>query len=184
MLFFSLTSYLFDDSIKSKGDCYMALTYEEFKKIVPKETSEFVDLFLPYWDYYVRYGNIISLSGIEVYSEKSKEFVSMLNALSQMTEYGVFLGKCGYIKFYLEFKMHLVSKNEIIFDQCNYLFDFLIDDVNFRCLYPLDIVKHLLQEYSFDKDIYKSLFRGMKGKEFTGQIEKYQEEKDRETEHH
>lgn len=162
----------------------MTLTYEEFKKIVPKETSEFVDLFLPYWYSYVRFDEIISLSQIKVVSAKAKEFVSMLNALSQMKEYRVFLGTCGYKKNYLNIAKSVVSKNEIIFEQCNYLFDFLIDDVNFRCLYPLDIVKHLLQEYSFDKDIYKSLFRGMKGKEFTGQIEKYQEEKDRETEHH
>lgn len=79
----------------------MTLTYEEFKKIVPKETSEFVDLFLPYWYSYVRFDEIISLSQIKVVSAKAKEFVSMLNALSQMKEYRVFLGTCGYKKIIL-----------------------------------------------------------------------------------
>ena len=46
----------------------MALTYEEFKKIVPKETSEFFDILLPYLNKYIGGNNDLHFIGTSYYS--------------------------------------------------------------------------------------------------------------------
>ena len=81
----------------------MALTYSEFKKIVPEETSQFFDTLLPYLNYYIGRGVDLEIAGVESNSEHkdSKTFFLSLYAISEINEYKAFLGECGFKKNYI-----------------------------------------------------------------------------------
>ena len=76
----------------------MALTYEEFKKIAPKETSEFFDILLPYLNKYIGGNNDLHFIGTSYCSGDNgqKSYYLSIYALGQLKEYTAFLGECGY----------------------------------------------------------------------------------------
>jgi len=68
------------------------LSYEEFKKLAPSETVQFVDFALPYLDYYARDSRTLNFRRLDssTNSYYSKYFFLLLYAMAQNQEYETF----------------------------------------------------------------------------------------------
>ncbi len=130
----------------------MALTYTEFKKIVPKETSDFFDTLLPYLSYYFGNNYDISFSGTDTKSSNSdsKVFYLSLYALSEAKEYMAFLGELGFKKSLYRINPANLNKNidlESLYEKYNYLLPVHNDKTLYYGLQPLEIVSDAYQKY-------------------------------------
>lgn len=131
----------------------MALTYSEFKKIVPEETSQFFDTLLPYLNYYIGRGVDLEIAGVESNSEHkdSKTFFLSLYAISEINEYKAFLGECGFKKNYIHIDKGATPINQIssenIYDKYNYLIPVYEDKTLYEGLQPLDILLETYKKY-------------------------------------
>jgi len=75
----------------------MALTYNEFNKIVPKETVDFFNFLLPYLDHHIGRGAAIYFNGGYNASDNgSKSYYLSVYALNSLKEYMAFLGESGF----------------------------------------------------------------------------------------
>ena len=130
----------------------MALTYEEFKKIVPKETSEFFDILLPYLNKVVG-GNLnITFENTKYFADgdEQKCYYLAIYALSCLKEYTAFLGECGfrnYFKDLEEINSMIPPKLDNLYDRYNYLIPQYDDKTLYLGLQPLDIILELQNEY-------------------------------------
>ena len=77
----------------------MEMTYEKFIKIVPKETAEFIDQLLPYFDYYFDNRQCLYIDGVNP-DYDIKNFIIMLFTLAKNENYKSILSQCG-LKHYL-----------------------------------------------------------------------------------
>ena len=133
----------------------MALTYTEFKKIVPKETSEFFDNLLPYLNYYVGRTFDLDFFGVETsaHHKDSKTFFLALYAVSSFKEYSAFLGECGFKKNLYNMKyspesstMNKVNVDEL-YEKFNYLIPVYEDKILYQGLQPFDIILDSYKKY-------------------------------------
>jgi len=134
----------------------MALTYSEFKKIVPKETSDFFDILLPYLNYYIGHEHDLEISNCETnaHHKDSKTFFLTLYAISELKEYRAFLGECGYKKNLCNVKVPTTSNTlnpvtlEPLYEKYNYLIPVYEDKTLYQGLQPLEIVLDAYKKYN------------------------------------
>ena len=130
----------------------MALTYQEFKNIVPAETSAFFDTLLPYLNYYFSNNYDIAFFGTETLSvnKDSKIFYLSLYALSESKEYMAFLGELGFSK--ARYRIAALKQNnsfnlEDLYEKYNYLLPSHDDKTLYYGLQPLEIVSDAFKKY-------------------------------------
>lgn len=141
----------------------MALTYDEFKKIVPKETSDFFDELLPHLAYYIDNGYDIRFTTTPstAYFDESKAFFLSLYVLGNIKEYAALLGPLGYKRS----NYHIDNKNidfllnkEELYEKYNYLIPVYEDKTLYYNLRPTDIVHDTYNTY-YNKGGDRDLFR-------------------------
>lgn len=143
----------------------MALTYEEFKKIVPKETSDFFDELLPYLNHYIGIGYKLNIGNLETDHKDSKTFFLSLYALSSLDEYMAFLGGLGYKKniYQLDDIGRYVTNNQskkALYEKFNYLLPSYEDKTLYQGLQPLEIVIDAFKKYynNCETSIFDNVF--------------------------
>lgn len=146
----------------------MALTYNEFNKIVPKETVQFFDNLLPYLNFYLTRDMELDFHDIDTSAQHkdSKTFFLALYALSEFKEYSAFLGECGFKKTCYNIKMPSPSNNinpiktDEIYEKFNYLIPAYDDKTLYQGLQPLDIILDAYKKYtnSCSHSVFDALF--------------------------
>ena len=137
----------------------MALTYDEFKKIVPKETSEFFDILLPYLNKYIGGNNDLHFIGTSYCSGDNgpKSYYLSIYALGQLKEYTAFLGECGYrANVYRLENANTMNQPTLdaLYDKYNYLIPQYDDRTLYQGLQPLDIIVDLHNKYGNNLNSY------------------------------
>lgn len=130
----------------------MALTYEEFKNIVPKETVTFFDELTQYLNYYIGKNKYVFFKDSEHASEHkdSRVFFLSLYALSSLKEYMAFLGELGYKRNAYkidEASMNINNNSEELYEKYNYILPQFEDKTLYYGLQPLDIVSDAYKKY-------------------------------------
>ena len=121
----------------------MSLTYNEFKKIVPEETSTFFEQLLPLIDYYIGDYNDLQIGTDFNENETIKKFFLSIYCLGNMDEYSAFLGLLGYDNSVLEVeevKLEAKTNLEDLYNKYNYLIPNYKDKLSYYDLQPTDIV--------------------------------------------
>lgn len=160
------------------------MNYQEFSKIVPKETKSFVDAILPYLSFYSVDGRYLSFKSDETTSYYyDKMFFILLAGFSRYDEYSGVLEKNGFDLTKFRFNKN-INKEIDLEEAFKYIVPFIpeLDDVlDYQRLYPVDIVLKSLDFYSdtnYDKDICKMLLPRIESlKSLKRQLQKVNETK-------
>jgi len=129
----------------------MALTYDEFKNTVPKETSEFFDKLLPLLNVYlVKDKDLNFTETIIAKHSYSKTFYLSLYALSSLKEYMAFLGECGFKRnaYQIESNITTNMSKEELYEKFNYLIPHYDDKSLYEGLQPLEIISDACYKYT------------------------------------
>lgn len=137
----------------------MALTYDEFKKIVPKETVDFFNFLLPYLSRYVGRGIDLYFNGTNYCVEDNgcKSYYLSVYSLNSLKEYMAFLGESGFKSN--AYKLETATTNnepslELLYEKYNYLIPQYEDKTLYYGLQPLDIVLDLQNKHGNNLNSY------------------------------
>ena len=143
----------------------MALTYDEFKKIVPKETLDFFSVLLPLLNRYLSHGSDLYFNGTNYSADDngSISFYLSVYALNSLKEYMAFLGESGFKKN--AYKIDEPNVNNIppldfLYEKYNYLIPQYEDKTLYYGLQPLDIIIDLQTKHgsSLNSYIFTTVF--------------------------
>lgn len=153
------------------------LSYNEFKKLAPKETVEFVDFALPYLDYYAKDNRFLFFRRLDNSTNNyySKYFFLLLYAMAQNSEYENFFSKFGFEKERVKVdKDSMTSKKtkEELFTLAVPNFE---DTTKYETLTPIDIFMPVLDGYwnQCGQTIYDNLFPRIKFGNFKNELMSY-----------
>ena len=130
------------------------MNYDEFSKLIPDETKEFIVNALPYLRYYSNENKVLSVKSVEyekweAKSYYSKMFFLLIIVLNDINEYAGLLSKYGFSPNNFSIYTNIVKKID-----CNEEFKYITsfipdckDKVSYSLLTPLDIVLKSLDFY-------------------------------------
>ncbi len=165
------------------------LTYEQFMKLVPKETAAFVSKVLPYLDGYMREDVKLRFKGDNQAGHKdSKANFLLLYCLADWKEYSTFLKNYGFdidkYKINRDW-VDLKANREILFEKFSGIFNLYEDETLYTSLTPLDIVKRAFEKYisNCSISIFEYLFPNIGSNSFLKELEKMRQAEKVEIEH-
>jgi len=128
----------------------MALIFEEFKNIVPKETYDFFNNLLPQLDEYIYLENDLEI-GEEgefiVEGENDIAFYLSFYCLSNFKEYSGLLSSLGFKSDNYDLNDRLEKADEETFNRYSHFLPIYEDISLYQGLHPLDIVMEILSQY-------------------------------------
>lgn len=141
------------------------LNYKDFKKLVPSETSQFIDFSLPYLDYYARDNRYLEFRRLDSTTNNyySKTFFLLLYAMAQNPQYETLLSKFGFDKSRVKVERDSMTSNKSMQDLFTLTGAFVpnFDDLTkYETLTPIDIFIPILEAYwnKCGQSIYEALF--------------------------
>ena len=137
----------------------MALTYDEFKKIVPKETLDFFNTLLPLLNRYVSHGANLYFNGTNYSADDngSISFYLSVYALNSLKDYMAFLGESGFKKNAYridEPNVNNIPPLDFLYEKYSYLIPQYEDKTLYYGLQPLDIVIDLQTKHNSNLNSY------------------------------
>ncbi len=131
------------------------LSYNEFKRLVPNDTAQFVDFALPYLDYYARDSRSLNFRRTDKQSKHyySKYFFLLLYAMVQNPNYETYFSKYGFEKERIKIEKDSANSNkqkEELFSLSGAIIPDFDDITMYETLTPLDIFLPILDQYRRD----------------------------------
>lgn len=141
------------------------LSYEEFLKLVPKETATFINHALPYLNYYEKDSKTLYFRKTDRYTPNyySKFFFLMLYAMTKNPTYEAYFSKYEFdrerIKIDKEKIIPFVSEEDL-YNSLGSIIPNYEDKTIYEFLTPIDIFLPILEGYwhNNSQDTYKELF--------------------------
>lgn len=156
------------------------LSYEEFKKLAPSETVQFVDFALPYLDYYARDSRTLNFRRLDssTNSYYSKYFFLLLYAMAQNPDYETFFSKFDFEKERVKVEKESMTSNktkEELFTLAGAIIPNFDDTTKYESLTPIDIFIPILDGYwnRCGQSIYDSLFPRCQFGNFKNELVEY-----------
>lgn len=140
-------------------------SYEEFLKLVPKETKEFINYALPYLNYYSVESRYLEFRKTDSYTSNyySKFFFLMLYAMTKNPTYESYFSKYGFdrerIKVNKEKVIPLINIEDL-YTSLGSIIPIYEDLTKYELLTPIDIFLPILDNYKqkCNQDIFEELF--------------------------
>ena len=135
----------------------MAISFEEFRRKVPKRTMDFLITILPFVDSYRRRGKNLDYVGSDVSNRPSNEystnFFLVLSFLADYPEIEAEFNSLGFDKYRIkrllreptDISVHTIE--ELYISNSNIIPNYL-DSASYYNLTPIDIMKHLYNNYN------------------------------------
>lgn len=160
------------------------LDYQEFIKLIPKETKEFIEFLLPCLEEYLKLKELKfkKTSNFTTSTVSISLFVALFS-LAQNPEYENLLSKFGFDKDRVKVNLEKIVFNKNVEKTYLKLSSYIpsyVDKSKYETLFPIDILLPILKQYdqNCSKTIFNELFENCKGiSAFNDSLSKYNEEK-------
>ncbi len=123
------------------------LTYEELSTIIPKETKDFLDIYLPLEYHYIRNCNVVPIKKSTITHPESKRFFLMLYSYCLKKENALLFSQFGFQTKSIPVEEDIKGDLEMIYMQNPTIIPSFKNKEDYSLLTPIDIILKAYKEY-------------------------------------